>query len=639
MKRKVAIRLLTFIVLLVPFGSVKAQEVLLPLTSSVPAKAVKSADTSHLTLPFFDDFSNYTGLPDAARWRSNQALVNTDFAPKPPTLGMVTLDALDGSGNLYAHASTNLFGADTLASRPIRLDSLLGTTRRALTLADSIVLSFFYLPGGWYGNMWERVGDAPNVGDSLFLEFYAPADSAWQVVWAADGRDADTAGLAAHWPWLFVAVKVEDTRFLSSDFQFRFRNYASLEVNPKAGMVANCDQWNIDYIYLNYNRTQSDSTFRDIAFVEKAPSMLAYYRAMPARQYRTTDMATAVPMGIVNRYAQTLASNYSYVVYDEGGTAIASYSGGYENVPPFFPNGTYQSIATHANPPIDFAYPVSDDPTTYRVVHVVREGVGGDNHVSNDTTVFMQHFGNYYAYDDGFAENGYGLTTTGSRCWLACRFDLNAEDTLTAVDLFFNRTRGGENESIRFHLCLWAAQGNKPGSLIYKEEQFVTPLFSESDGFVRYRLAEPQVVDGMVFVGLEQLGNNFINLGFDRSYNSSNRICYRTGNEWQTSILSGSLMLRPVFGTAALVSIPVEPISPTISLSPNPAASRVSLLCKNVDTRSLRLELFDRAGRRLLCIPFVESLDVEAYPAGVYFLRLTDTATGMAVNKKLVISR
>ena len=78
----------------------------------------------------------------------------------PPSVGMVTLDALDGNGNLYAQASTNPFTADTLASQIIRLDSVTGTYQRKLKASDSLYLSFFYVPGGWYGNQWELVGEA-----------------------------------------------------------------------------------------------------------------------------------------------------------------------------------------------------------------------------------------------------------------------------------------------------------------------------------------------------------------------------------------------------------------------------------------------------------------------------------------------
>ncbi|MDR1878192.1 MAG: hypothetical protein LBQ64_01350, partial [Bacteroidales bacterium] len=40
-----------------------------------------------ISLPFIDDFSNYTGYPDTALWIGRQAFVNQSFAVNPPTIG------------------------------------------------------------------------------------------------------------------------------------------------------------------------------------------------------------------------------------------------------------------------------------------------------------------------------------------------------------------------------------------------------------------------------------------------------------------------------------------------------------------------------------------------------------------------
>lgn len=631
--------ILTLVALIVATLSALGQEVLIPLSSQHRSPASKHRDTVVLTLPFFDDFSNYEGTPDAKRWLTPHALVNRDYAPKAPTLGMVTLDALDECGNLYTQASTNLFGADTLASQPIRLDSLLSPTRRALTIGDSIMLSFFYLPGGWYGNMWERVGTAPGAEDSLFLEFYTSEDSSWHVVWCTEGRDADTAGASSRWPWRFVSVMVTDPMFLTRDFQFRFRNYASLDVNPKTGIAANCDQWNIDYVFMDRNRRSSDSLYRDIAFVEKAPSMLKNYQAMPARHYHPGDMAANVDMTIVNRYSQTLASNYSYDVFNENGTAIGHYDGGYENVPAFFPTGAYQTYAGHASPAVNFAYPAMTEPASFRVVHVVREGVGGDNHVCNDTVVFNQVFNNYYAYDDGFPENGYGLTSSSSKVWLAYRYDVAVADTLTALDIYFNRTRGAENEGIYFYLCVWNDNNGHPGSMLFRESEVAHPEFDGLNDFHRYVLSQPQVLSGRIYVGFEQTSNDFINIGFDRSNDSRENIFYRTGNEWQNSILSGSLMLRPVFGEAAAVGVETPDVVPDFTIYPNPASNVVSLHCDETFAVDATVEIYDMMGRRVLAEPSAHTISVATLPQGIYMVRLVKDGIVQTMVKKLVISK
>jgi len=627
---------LLLLLLLSLASAVSAQELLVPATTALPASGTKSNDTIVMELPFFDDFSDCTGSPSPIRWMAGQAFVNTGFAPQPPTIGMATLDALDANGSLYPHASTNLFAADTLASQILRLDSITGINRR-LQSSDSIVLSFFFVPGGWYGNAWELVGDAPSTQDSLFLDFYDADSNRWNVVWSVGGFNADTAGRHSHWPWHFAAVKIDDTRYLTNGFRFRFRNYASLDANPLSGIAANCDQWNIDYIFIDRNRSVGDSIFRDVAFVEQAPSMLKEYQAMPARQYRTADMAAHVEISIVNRYNQTLSSTYRYSVSTDGNT-IASYNGGYENIPAFFPDGKYQTSSLHSNPAVNFAFPENNMPTSYRITHFVREGVGGDNRSCNDTMVFTQHLDNYYAYDDGTAENGYGLTVTGNKQWLACRHVMRVPDTLTAVDIYFNRCRNDENAETQFQLCVWQGQDNLPATLLHKENARQTPQFDGLNSFHRYVLETPVVISDTVFVGFEQLSSSFINIGFDRNTDSRNATCYRTGNEWSHSFLRGSLMMRPVFGSKATAGItcPTDNIF-TINLYPNPASGIIHLsLHDNGDPSAYTLSLFDTQGRLLWSQRWQDSIDISHLPKGVYMLQVHDSANGSRTTKKII---
>ncbi|MEY3849764.1 MAG: hypothetical protein RJA38_205, partial [Bacteroidota bacterium] len=122
--------------------------------------------TASLTLPFFDDFSRYS-LPtnDPAvlttwqRWSDTCAFINTGFPIAPPTIGVATLDGLRADGYPYNFADEFSYGsADTLTSLPIDLSTL--------TATDQVFLSFFYQGGG--------LGNNPDVGDSLIVEFYSP---------------------------------------------------------------------------------------------------------------------------------------------------------------------------------------------------------------------------------------------------------------------------------------------------------------------------------------------------------------------------------------------------------------------------------------------------------------------------------
>ena len=606
-----------------PFTSA-AQEVLLPLQRAVslstPNSELRTPNSPHspksatqaITLPFFDDFAD--GTVSSVRWAEGSgATVSFDVSPLAPTVGVATLDALGADGRLYPQASSNLFPADTLLSLPIRLDSL--------TAGDSVVFSFHYLPGGGYGNMWERVGETPDAQDSLFLDFYRGADSMWVTVWSCGGISVDTLMARTGSAWQYVVVPIVEDAWFDSTFRFRFRNYASLEASPKAGKAGNGDYWHLDCVMLDRGRdAAAGPAMRDVAFAAPAPSMLRSYRAMPYRQYTPAAMKDHLAMTITNRYSSTLATHYTYtVVGDLIADTLYRYDGGFENASPFLPGGSYQTVPMHATPAVGFTFPAMTAETDYTVVHVVQEGTGGDAYPANDTVRFRQHFGDYYAYDDGSAENGYGLTSTASRLYLACRFDLAAPDTLTAVDLWFNDALDSGNTAISFYLTLWSVgDDGRPGEVLYRDEMRRHPQYRQEGGFVRYVLERPVTVEGALFVGFEQSGNDYINLGFDRSYNSSDRIWYLTSTEWQQSILSGSLMLRPAFGAAATVGTSeLRTPNSELTIYPNPASDRV-----HIDGEVEWIELYDMQGRRR-ATSRGNDLDVSSLPDGMYFLRVT----------------
>lgn len=172
-----------YIVFLLAFlclNVMQAQEVLTGLSHNPALMNQKQSVTKNravVNLPFFDDFSNYTGYPKAALWSDRQVFVNNTFPLYPPTIGVATLDALDENGMIYAHAETRPFGADTLTSNPIRLDYN-NVYHRPMQISDSVYFSFYYQPGGASRSYppveWERIGDKPETDDSLVVEFGFP---------------------------------------------------------------------------------------------------------------------------------------------------------------------------------------------------------------------------------------------------------------------------------------------------------------------------------------------------------------------------------------------------------------------------------------------------------------------------------
>lgn len=573
-----------------------------------------------LELPFFDDFSNYVGLPSDRMWQPSGAYVSVGFAFLPPTIGMLTLDALDANGCLYSSLSGR-FSGDTVASQKIRLDSVWNPNRRHLGIGDSVMFSFYYLPGGGEGNMWERIGECPDLEDSLILEFWNPRLRKWDMVWARGGISIDTLVAHTHLRWQYVCLPIVNEVYFDSTFQFRFRNYCSLTQMAEPGFAGNTDQWHIDYVTIDRNRTSGTPNFRDIAFVAPAPTFLRDFTAMPASQFDSGNMAESVSMTISNLYAQTLPSHYTYRVFDAYGSEVGSYDGGYENVPSFLPNGVYQTYVPHANPPVNFVYPVGGNTSVFKVEHVIKEGGSSDVHTCNDTVVFEQVFDNYFAYDDGTPENGYGVTSSQSGISIACKFKLNVADTLTAVDLYFNRTRDGENEQIPFYITVWENNNGVPGRVIYTDNQARVPRFNGINRYARYVLESPLLVEGTVFVGFEQASKNYINLGFDRNNNVQPYIFYNIGGGWQNTVYSGALMLRPCLGSRATIGVnTLEELPANIVVYPNPASDIVRLAGSLPVSGSV--VVYTMQGQRVLSCPIADTIDVSKLRRGTYILKI-----------------
>ena len=138
---RTTIRLLIF--LLIPLSSY-SQEVITGLQIN-PRVKMESVDrdagrtvVTPLLLPFFDDFSGRSVLPDPELWSDSDAFISDDYAMFPPTVGVATLDAIDHLGRLYSNASPFPFMADFLTSQPIRLDSVFSPVKRKITRADSV---------------------------------------------------------------------------------------------------------------------------------------------------------------------------------------------------------------------------------------------------------------------------------------------------------------------------------------------------------------------------------------------------------------------------------------------------------------------------------------------------------------------
>ena len=632
--------------------TIKAQETLTNLQTNPKikdlflkqskTKASKAKSTSEL--PFIDDFAKSTGYPDSSFWVNNYAFINLNYAYDPPGIGVATLDAIDESGSLYENASSVPFGADTLTSKPINLNYPGNNT---------IFLSFFYEPGGY--------GDTPDNRDTLLLEFYSPDSAKWNKMWhvvftekdsllneeyanneSFKNIKGDTITKLKH-KFQQVILPVNEDQYLKSNFQFRFRNYATLSANTdiesKAG---NSDHWHLDFIRIDANRTINDTIIDDIAFSIPGGSLLNSYESMPWTHFTRAiayEMADSIAITYTNLNKDAENIKREFEIEDiTGPTGTYTFTGGTgDDIAPF-------STETYKRP-IDYIFPYS--PSNDSALFEIRSYLVTDNlpetapYRWNDTIRFLQKFYNYYAYDDGTAENGYGIIGEGTeRAMVAMRFNTYKEDTLRGLQIYFNQAINNSNQYY-FKIHIWDDNNGKPGNIIYTLEEQRPEYEDNLNEFSFFPFDEIIVLEGTFYVGWQKINTpEMLNVGFDANKINNNKLFYNFTGQWKQSQFEGTLMIRPMLGHEIPMGIKEDPdkISFDFDIYPNPASSYLNIKTKHETGNYLRISIFDIYGKTYINdINSGTPVNITGLNSGIYFIRITDTFGNTSTKKFLVI--
>lgn len=613
-----------------------AQEYLKPLggninvnhVSTQPILSISKVSSNMLydTLPFFDDFSYAykTPYPTAKHWLDSNVYVNTGFAIAPLSLGVATFDGLNKKGypyNLLAPASSSA-PADYLTSRPVNLYK---KGSYLYSPADSMYLSFYYQAGGY--------GEAPQTNDSLCVDFYKPKQQKWQKVWGRKGYNPN----ATDTNFYRVMLPIKDTAYFDSLFQFRFRNNAAL-----SGSV---DHWHIDYVYLNKDRFIKDTIIEDLTYAYQPTSFLKNYSVIPYRQYMASEMGTSFRNYFRSNFTVDKFMSYKYTVYDKTGALVYTENLGAVGSPgiqPFMNNGYYSGMP-HANPTLTtspFSTSLTDS-TYYQIEHVLT--TTGDLIPANDTVIHTQRFSDYYAYDDGSAERAYYLHNAyGAK--IAVRYTLNVDDTIRAVNVFFDPVVDGQLiQSSSFRVVVWADGNNGPGNVLYRDSlRYPIYLQGSYNLIPTYTLTSCLPLKaGTYHVGIQQTANLGLNIGFDRNTNHMNALYYDVGNGWTPSAIKGSLMINPIMGCTVPQPVGVDEYftGQTFGIFPNPARNTITVRAFIPEPEDVRIAIVSAIGQAVLQVPFHNNnpIDVSELPSGIYLVYLH----GRNVNetpKKLIIS-
>lgn len=603
-----------------------------------PRLKIGKVDTIHL--PFTEDFSRSAIYPDERYWADKEAFINTGFPVNPVTIGVATLDAIDQTGSLYANAGFRSFLADRLTSNVVDLDYPMGS---------GIYFSFFYQPGG--------LGDAPEPADSLVLEFYSDQDSSWHSVWRASYFKEDTLVLeitpSDTFTWkpdtfpslLFqqVLIPVNDEKYLNDHFFFRFKNYASLIEDPDPGEIGNADMWHIDYIRLDKNRNANDVVINDLAFTKPLSSMLNSYNAMPWIHFASSANAFSkeyngrTSLWLQNNDTRNKGFERTKTFRDMiTGQKVSQYAGG-------------DSIRSQSELELKDVLPSSfsdlfsestEDTAQYELRVILTTDI--DDYKDNDTIVRIQKFHNYYAYDDGTAEVGYGISGQGAiNSKVAVQFRTYKIDTLKAVDIFFNKAYNEANKD-NFILTVWEGDEDNPGDTLYSRANLdYIPEFGNSlNEFQRYYLDTAVIVRDIFYIGWLQTTNDFLNVGFDLNTPNNTKNFYNISGTWINSKFKGSIMFRPVFGPLFDSPVSVKSIrSAPVLVYPNPADDMLYIKSDILFSREpLCFKIFNIQGMLVEeGISYNGSIPVSHLPTGMYLLKLDPDHS--PVTKKIIISR
>lgn len=557
-------------------------------------KGVFASDT--LELPFFDDFSGRSIFPDNKKWLDQNVFINNTYSDRQITIGIATFDALNSSGRMYDVASSTGFKADELTSKPLNLN---------YTASDNIWFSFFYQAGG--------LSDQPEPRDSLTLQFLAPGENKWYSVWRMQGN--------SDLRFKPVILKIDNVRFLKKGFQFRFINYASISsiLSEDPSMVGNCDIWNLDYILLGKNRNAADTVFADVAFRLPLRSLLKNHEAMPWKQFRKIElqeMGSSIPIHYRNNDIIKRNVTRNFEIWDVYKNAQSD----------FFSAGAADiDSSTNVDYKANLVYTfntTNTDSALFRITCSLKTDQFDPK--VNDTLVYYQVFNDYFAFDDGTSEGGYGINGLGSRNAMAAyRFAVFVPDTLRAIRICFNDSYMDANKRA-FDLMVWDDENGVPGKVIYSKEEVLVEQGDLINGFYTYYIPEGVMLNNIFYVGWRQRSETFLNAGLDINTPGAGRQFYWINGQWQQSQVQGSIMIRPVVGNPPKITAINDIYSNDknlITVWPNPATDYININSGDLQQSGLlKITIMDLAGRELIRTGYTEHIDISSLHEGIYII-------------------
>ncbi len=579
----------------------------------IPLKSIGS-DTIYFDSEFFEDFSSYHYeiFPRPNVWADQYAFINSTYADSMISLGVATLDAYDQKGFPYYSSLNKVAESDTLTSQIFVFNEI---------PEDTLFFSFFYQCGG-------KVSE-PEITDTLILDFYSSEDTAWIMAhYLLGGEQMHT--------FEQVIIPVADS-LIADGFRFRFRNYTSLALENIPGLdlgkFSNADQWHIDYIQIKSVTNRLSLTYLDdMTVVEPLLPTFTEYSTVPYKHL--TFAQSAVERRTIPFSYRTIFPNMGTIVsleryyfsYDLGTGELLRYLKYNENVEPF----TYHYEEEYFTS--GYTYKEEDTIGELELIAVINANSIDQNKI-NDTVKRREVYHDSYAYDDGTAELGLGISGEHQDLnRIAVRFRIfrrsNNPDTLKAVLIYFNKSIDDYTSESEYRISIRKNDGEKPASdTLYTSNLYFPNYSTRLNEFTRIELDRPIVVSDTFFIVIEQL-DSYLNIGYDINNDNLRNIFFYTGQSWENSysLPKGSLMVRPSFGnyTLPLTKTKSVEIAETLKIFPNPASEVLYIKLPHNGSEIYSVKVYNIMGVILMhLITDNNTIDISSLEKGMYILQLS----------------
>jgi hypothetical protein len=217
------------------------------------------------------------------------------------------------------------------------------------------------------------------------------------------------------------------------------------------------------------------------------------------------------------------------------------------------------------------------------------------------------------------------------------------------MQIYFNPVINGSNQKL-IDLEVWNDSNGKPGQII-KTLGGVSPVYTNNlNEFNSYWFETPLIIEPGTFPGLRfyigwsQSSVDNLNVGFDRYKDSHTKRFYNVDGTWQMSdsVNYGSLMMRPIVGSANPLGIEKPSAAEYLRIQPNPVTDGNLIILlpeswRNNADNKLNISIISSTGSLVLTDTFSNPVNVSQLAPGFYMVILTDKNNGHKATAKLIV--